>query len=174
MSRTKIAVAVALLLASPAIFAGSLLIEMNAIDATGVQKSIGTIHADDGKEGLMLHVAVKGLSPGEHGFHVHESGNCGPAEKDGKPVAGLAAGGHYDPTKAGKHEGHKGKGHQGDLPALPVDANGNADVQLVAPRLKLADLKGRSIVIHEGGDNYADAPKPLGGGGNRIACGVIK
>lgn len=121
MIRTKIAVA-ALLLTSPAARAGSRVVAINAIDATGVQKSIGTIHADDGKEGLKLHVTVKGLSPGEHGFHVHENGNCGPAEKDGKPVVGLAAGGHYDPGKTGKHGGHKGKGHLGDLPALKVDA----------------------------------------------------
>lgn len=145
---------------------------MNAISAAGVGTSIGTIHAEDGKDGLVLSVALKGLSPGEHGFHVHENPSCAPQVKDGKPVAGLAAGGHYDPAKTGKHAGPAHHGHLGDLPALGVDAKGNANVRLVAPRLKLADLKGRSIMIHGGGDNYADSPKPLGGGGERIACGV--
>jgi Cu-Zn family superoxide dismutase len=147
-------------------------VTMHAISADGMGKLIGTIRAEDSKEGLLLTAALKGLSPGDHGFHVHENPNCGPKEKDGKPVAGLAAGGHYDPAKTGKHEGPAHHGHLGDLPALSVDANGNANGRITAPRLKLADLKGRSIMIHEGGDNYADSPKPLGGGGGRIACGV--
>lgn len=147
-------------------------VTINTISPEGVGKSIGTIRAEDGKDGLVLTVALKGLPPGDHGFHVHENPSCVPKDKDGKPVAGLAAGGHYDPAKTGKHAGPAHHGHLGDLPALSVDANGSANVRLVAPRLKLADLKGRSIMIHGGGDNYADSPKPLGGGGERIACGV--
>jgi len=46
-------------------------------------------------------------------------------------------------------------------------------VTLLAPRLKLADVQGRAIMVHAGGDNYSDEPQPLGGGGERIACGVI-
>jgi len=64
-------------------------------------------------------------------------------------------------------------GHLGDLPALKVAADGTAKVTVVAPRLKLADVQGRAIMVHAGGDNYSDSPKPLGGGGDRIACGVI-
>jgi len=45
---------------------------------------------------------------------------------------------------------------------------------LVVPHLTVADVKGRSIMIHAGGDNYSDQPAPLGGGGARIACGVAK
>ena len=61
----------------------------------------------------------------------------------------------------------------GDRPTLTVDQNGNASTRLISPRLKTADLKGRSFMIHEGGDNCSDNPKPLGGGGGRIACGVV-
>lgn len=88
-------------------------------------------------------------------------------------VAGLAAGGHYDPQSTGAHHGPKGEGHKGDLPALTVSATGSANQKLIAPRLSVADLQGRSIMIHEGGDNYSDKPKPLGGGGGRVACGVV-
>jgi Cu-Zn family superoxide dismutase len=94
--------------------------------------------------------------------------------KEGKPVAGLAAGGHYDPATTGRHEGPGGKGHLGDLPALTVGADGKATAPVTAPRLKVADVLGRSLMVHAGGDNYADSPAPLGGGGGRIACGVIK
>ena len=66
-----------------------------------------------------------------------------------------------------------GKGHLGDLPALTVDAKGMARKPVTAPRLKVADLWGHAIVIHAGGDNYADKPAPLGGGGARVACGTI-
>lgn len=88
--------------------------------------------------------------------------------------AGLAAGGHFDPGHAGKHLGPAGAGHKGDLPALSVADDGKATKVVVAPNLKLADIAGHAIVIHAGGDNYLDDPKPLGGGGARIACGVVK
>jgi Cu-Zn family superoxide dismutase len=60
------------------------------------------------------------------------------------------------------------------MPVLTVDASGKASKSVVAPHLKVADVKGRSIVIHAGGDNYSDQPAPLGGGGARIVCGVAK
>ena len=66
-----------------------------------------------------------------------------------------------------------GKGHLGDLPALKVDASGKATTPVLAPRLKLAQLSGHSLMIHAGGDNYSDSPEKLGGGGARIACGVM-
>jgi Cu-Zn family superoxide dismutase len=149
-------------------------VTLHAIDANGVGKAIGTITLTDSDKGLVLQTNLSGLAPGQHGFHVHENADCGAKEKDGKPVAGLAAGGHYDPGKTGKHEGPAGAGHLGDLPTLIVDAQGHAKGSLVAPRLKLADVKGRSLMIHAGGDNYSDNPKPLGGGGARVACGIIK
>ena len=116
---------------------------------------------------------IQGLSPGAHGFHVHEKPNCGSAEKEGKMVAGLAAGGHFDPHSSAKHEGPDGHGHHGDLPALMVAEDGTATQKVIAPRISIADITNRSLMIHEGGDNYSDNPKPLGGGGARIACGVI-
>lgn len=173
MRAVEFALAAVLAAGAPAALA-AVSVKMNQIDAQGVGKSIGTIRAEDGKKGLLLHVDLKGLPPGDHGFHVHEHGKCDPQEKDGAMTAGLAAGGHYDPHKTGRHEGPSGQGHLGDLPPLKVDASGKVKSNITAPRLKVADLKGRSLMIHEGGDNYSDNPKPLGGGGARIACGVVK
>jgi Cu-Zn family superoxide dismutase len=65
-------------------------------------------------------------------------------------------------------------GHRGDLPVLTVDSRGDATQPVTAPHLTVAEIRGRSIMIHEGGDNYSDTPAPLGGGGARIACGVIR
>jgi Cu-Zn family superoxide dismutase len=152
---------------------GGWAIPMYRVDESGIGPPIGMIQAADGKDGLVLKPQLKGLPPGAHGFHVHENLSCAPAEKDGKPVAALAAGGHYDPQETKKHAGPKGQGHLGDLPALQVAPNGTATQPVSAPRLKLADLKGRTLVIHAGADNYSDEPAPLGGGGARIACGLM-
>ena len=64
--------------------------------------------------------------------------------------------------------------HRGDLQVLVVDGRGDATGTATAPHLSVEQIRGRSIMIHSGGDNYSDAPAPLGGGGARIACGVIK
>jgi Cu-Zn family superoxide dismutase len=95
--------------------------------------------------------------------------------KDGKPGAALAAGGHWDPNKTGHHAGPYGDGHMGDLPAIYVGADGKATYPVLAPRLHSLDaLHGHALMVHIGGDNHDDHPMPLGGGGARIACGIIK
>jgi superoxide dismutase, Cu-Zn family len=148
---------------------------MTLVDGTGTGKMIGNVTITESKEGLVFTPKLTGLPAGTHGFHVHETGSCGVNEKDGKPVAAGAAGGHYDPTTSKHHAGPTGDGHLGDLPPLVVDANGGASTPVTAPRLtKLADVKGKALMVHAGGDNYSDQPAPLGGGGARIACGVIQ
>jgi len=145
------------------------------ITADGIGAKIGTVTFKDTKDGLQVSPHLKGLPEGQHGFHIHVNPACGPGEQNGQKVAGLAAGGHYDPKNTGKHLGPlSNDGHLGDLPVLVVDAKGNASKPVVAPRLKVSDVKGHAIMIHAGGDNYSDQPAPLGGGGPRIACGVIK
>ena len=148
-------------------------VRVNFIDAKGIGKPAGTVTIKETAEGLELDTNLKGLPPGEHGFHLHENGSCAPADKDGTPTAGQAAGGHYDPEGSKAHKGPGGGGHKGDLPKLDVDAKGTATVKLKVSGLKLADATGKALVIHEGGDNYSETPKPLGGGGARIACGVV-
>jgi Cu-Zn family superoxide dismutase len=148
---------------------------MNAIDDKGVGALVGTGTISQAKGGgVTLTPNLKGLPPGTHGFHVHDQPNCGAKEMDGKMTPGALAGGHYDPQKTGKHLGPDGAGHRGDLPALVVSADGTATQPVTATHVTLKDLDNRALMIHEGGDNYADEPKPLGGGGKRIACGVIE
>jgi len=155
-------------------FADETVIKVHQVSEQGIGKEIGTITASDSKYGLILTPHLGDLTPGLHGFHVHEKPDCSHAMKEGKSVPALAAGGHYDPAATGKHEGPYGNGHLGDLPPLYVAADGKASLPVLAPRLKVADIKGRSFMIHAGGDNYSDMPAPLGGGGARVACGVVK
>jgi len=159
---------------APVAFAADPTVNIYALTDTGVGDPIGTITLKDSSAGLVLTPKLMKLAPGQHGIHVHALPDCRAVEKDGKSVAGLAAGGHFDPDQTTKHLGPAGNGHKGDLPFLTVDDKGNATQALTAPHLTLADLKGHAIVIHEGGDNYSDDPKPLGGGGARIACGVVE
>lgn len=149
-------------------------VHMNMIDTTGVGAAIGdVVIKDDGKGGVTFTPKLKGLSPGEHGFHVHQFPNCGAKEKDGKIEPGDAAGPHWDPDKAAKHGSPAGGGHRGDVPPLVVAADGTARTAVTAPRIKYSELNGKALMIHQGGDNFSDQPKPNGGGGTRIACGVI-
>ena len=149
--------------------------EIHEVTSDGIGETIGTVRFADGDHGLQLAVEVSGLTPGGHGFHLHENGSCEPAANaEGQMVAALAAGGHYDPDHTGRHAGPEGEGHLGDLPALEADDDGRVAVELIAPRLTVADARGRSLVIHAGGDNYSDEPEPLGGGGPRVACGVVE
>jgi superoxide dismutase, Cu-Zn family len=148
-------------------------VTMVLVDAKGTGAPIGSVRIVETAYGVAFYPNLTGLPPGLHGFHVHESPSCAPAERDGAPVAAMAAGGHLDPA-ATKHHGEPwGDGHLGDLPPLVVAADGKATAPVLAPRLKLADVTQRSLMVHAGGDNYADQPAPLGGGGGRMACGVI-
>ena len=146
-------------------------VEMNLVTSQGVGQSIGSVTITETDKGLEFSPDLKALPPGEHGFHIHAKGSCQPATKDGK----ASAAGHLDPQNTGKHEGPEGAGHLGDLPALVVNNDGKATDAVIAPRLKsLDEIKDKALMVHAGGDNMSDQPKPLGGGGERYACGVIK
>ena len=144
----------------------TVIVPMFLTDDTVEGKNIGTIKIENESCGVLFIPNLHDLPPGVHGFHIHEKPSC--ADK------GMAALSHYDPAKTEKHEGpYEKHGHKGDLPVLIVDKNGHASLPSLAPHLKLSMLKNHAIMIHAGADNYADTPEKLGGGGARIACGVI-
>ena len=165
---------IATLLAIPvaAAQAAAITVPMHLIDSTGAARAIGEVIVTESAYGLVFTPALSGLPQGIHGFHVHENPSCAPGLRDGQPVPGLAAGAHLDPLGSKRHGTPWGDGHLGDLPALVVEADERASHAVLAPRLKLDDLRARSLMIHIGGDNHADHPMPLGGGGGRMACGV--
>jgi len=112
---------------------------------------------------------VTGLTPGqEHGFHVHEAGDCSSGD-------GMSAKGHFNPY--GKPHGSPASAerHAGDMPALRADAGGNAridttlDVMSVKPGP--ASVVGRGLIVHASPDDYKT--QPTGNAGARLACGVI-
>ena len=163
--------AVCLISTGAAVAQRAMTVDINRISDTGIGEKIGTVRVTEAKSGVSFKIDVTGLAKGQHGFHIHEKGDCGSAMKDGKMTAGLAAGGHFDPEAVKSHKGPKGAGHKGDLPALNATAKGISQT-VIAPHVKYTDVQGRALVIHEGGDNYSDNPEN-GGGKGRVACGVV-
>lgn len=167
MNKTiKLFISTLCLSAATTVFA-DMTIPMSLTVEQGTGKPAGTVSVSETKYGLLFTPNLQGLTPGIHGFHVHEKPDCG--------MMGMNAGGHFDPKKTGKHLGpYNNNGHLGDLPALYVNADGTATLPVLAPRLKhLAEIKNHALMEHEGGDNYSDTPAKLGGGGPRMACGII-
>ena len=146
------------------------------IYSTSNRTPMGTVEFSDSSKGLLVKVDIENLSKGEHGFHIHTNPSCeNILDKNGKLQLGLGAGGHYDPNKTQKHLGpNNSLGHKGDLPVLKTNEDGVVYNKFYINNLKLSDIKNRSVVIHANGDNYSDTPVELGGGGERIACGIIE
>lgn len=119
------------------------------------------------KDGVKITANIEGLTPGKHGFHVHEFGDCG--------VDGSTAGAHFNPT----HRQHGGPDspdrHVGDLGNLVADEKGYAHYERVDKVITLEgenSIIGRSIIIHADEDDYKT--QPAGASGAKIACGVIE
>lgn len=146
-------------------YAAKVVVPMYLVAEHGQGKAIGEITLENALGGVLLTPNLHDLPAGIHGFHIHEKPDC--------DNMGNAAGGHLDPAHTGEHEGPYKRGHLGDLPVLIVDKDGNATLPMLAPRFKLSDIKNHALMIHAGGDNYSDKPEKLGGGGARIACGVV-
>ena len=112
---------------------------------------------------------VTGLAPNrEHGFHVHEKGDCSSGD-------GMSAGGHFNPD--GKPHGPQDAPHHaGDMPSLKADANGRAKASFVLEGVTVtagpASVVGRGLIVHKDPDDYRT--QPTGNAGARVACAVIK
>ena len=116
---------------------------------------------------MMVTVDISGLKPNaEHGFHVHEKGDCSAPDA-------MSAGGHFNPL--GKpHGGATSDHHAGDIQNLKTDASGRARASFEIDGLTIggtADVIGKAVVVHRDPDDYKS--QPAGNSGPRIACGLI-
>ncbi|MBZ5522608.1 MAG: superoxide dismutase family protein [Acidobacteriia bacterium] len=138
-------------------------------DAKGADAGTATLSSATG--GVKIKLNLHGLTPGEHGLHVHQTAKCeGPDFK--------SAGGHFNPDS--KHHGLQNPEgpHAGDIPNFKADAKGKATATLIAPNVTLTDGPhsvftggGTALVVHAKADD--GKTDPAGNAGDRIACGVI-
>jgi Cu-Zn family superoxide dismutase len=138
----------------------------------GAGKSVGTAKLSPDPGGVKITLAVKGLAPGDHAIHVHETGKCdGPDFK--------SAGGHFNPDHKQHGKDNPAGAHAGDIPNFTVDAKGSSTVSVVAPGITLDAGEhsvftggGTALVIHAKADDLKT--DPAGAAGDRVACGLIK
>lgn len=138
------------------------------LQPTRGNSAAGTVWLTQAGSEVLLRGRITGLVPGqEHGFHVHEKGDCSSGD-------GMSAGGHLNPT-AKPHGPQQAAHHAGDLPALKADGAGTATVRMKVEGSVLGsgagDLAGKALVVHASPDDYAT--QPTGNSGARIACGVV-
>ena len=112
---------------------------------------------------------VRGLAPNtEHGFHVHEKGDCSSGD-------GVSAGGHFNPNGKAHGSHDLGEHHAGDLPSLKADTSGVASFSFESSTISVGsgvtDIGGRGLIVHRDPDDFKT--QPTGNAGPRLACAVI-
>lgn len=146
----------------------------NTATATFNMNSVtGTVLFSEGAGGVIVMLRLKGVPAGEHGLHVHQCGDIG-------GDACKRCGSHFDPHHTHHGGAHGADRHPGDLGNVTADASGDVRAQVLIPRMKLAALYGRSIVLHAGKDDLGRGRGPVrpeslktGNSGARLACAVI-
>lgn len=136
----------------------------------GSNKVIGAVGFAKKGDKVQVKGTFEGLTPGKHGFHVHEVGNCGP--KDGKPAE--AAGPHFNPKTQPHADRTDAARHVGDLGNIEANASGKAKINVGDSMVKLdgADsIVGRAVIVHANPDDLKT--QPSGNAGSRYACGVV-
>jgi len=139
------------------------------LESTKGNRTTGTVTFAERFGKVYVTAEVSGLAPNqEHGFHVHEKGDCSSGD-------GMSAGGHFNPD--GKPHGPQTASHHaGDMPNLKADAAGNAKASFVLDDVTVAvgpkSVVGRGLIVHKDPDDFKT--QPTGNAGARLACAVIR
>ena len=137
--------------------------------ATKGSTAAGTVTFTQKGDRVVVVAKVTGLAPGNHGFHIHEKGDCSSGD-------GMSAGGHFNPL--GKPHAHPTTvdRHAGDMPMLVADAAGNAslttELDVITVGAGATDVIGKGAIVHKDPDDFRT--QPTGNAGARVACGVIR
>lgn len=119
------------------------------------------------KNGVKITAELSGLTPGKHGFHIHELGDCSAADA-------TSAGGHFNPDNMEHGAPNAASHHEGDLGNIEANSAGKASYEYLDKSLSFSgknSILGRSVIVHEHEDDFKT--QPTGNSGNRLACGVI-
>uniref|UniRef100_UPI001BDDCA20 Superoxide dismutase [Cu-Zn] n=1 Tax=Bacteroidetes bacterium GWA2_30_7 TaxID=1797313 RepID=UPI001BDDCA20 len=130
-------------------------------------KVTGVITFTKSDDGVKVVADLNGLSPGKHGFHIHECGDCSASD-------GTSAGGHFNPEEKSHGAPMDMSRHIGDLGNITADENGKAHLEYIDKMIVFEgehSIIGRSMIVHKNEDDLKT--QPTGNAGARVACGVI-
>ena len=130
-------------------------------------KAHGKVTFTHTAKGIHVVADIEGLTPGPHGFHIHEYG-------DSSSPDGMSAGGHFNPHGLAHGGPTATKRHVGDLGNIEADANGHAKLDIIDPALGFSgatSIIGRGLVVHAKADDLKS--QPAGAAGDRVAIGTI-
>jgi Cu-Zn family superoxide dismutase len=162
----KLAAAV-LVLAAPAASAAPVTKALATLQPTQDSKVQGSVTFSKAAGGVRVVARIEGLTPGRHGFHVHEYGDC-------RAPDGSAAGSHFNPSDSPHASPGDAARHTGDLGNVEADASGVASLDYVDAKASFEgehSILGRSVIVHANPDDLKT--QPTGNAGGRLACGVI-
>jgi Cu-Zn family superoxide dismutase len=139
------------------------------LEATKGNTAGGTVEFVQKGDKVAVSARLSGLTPGAHGFHIHEKGDCSSGD-------GMSAGGHFNPHAKPHASPATSDRHAGDMPMLQADGTGNAtltaELDIITVGSGAADVVGRSVIVHKDPDDFKT--QPTGNSGARVACGVIR
>jgi superoxide dismutase, Cu-Zn family len=150
-----------------------------SVQAESVTKAVASLSPTKGNDvsgtvtftkvdgGVKIVADVTGLTPGSHGFHIHEFGDCSAPD-------GASAGGHFNPNHTQHGAPDAEMRHAGDFGNLDADASGNAHYERVDKIISLdgaESIIGHAVIVHAKVDDMKT--QPSGNAGARVACGVI-
>ena len=127
---------------------------------------MGTVTFTKTGDAVQVVADITGLTPGKHGFHIHEFGDCSAPDA-------ASAGSHFNPTKKPHGAPDAGERHVGDLGNIEADKDGKAHLELKDKMLTFSgenSILGRGVIVHEKVDDWS---QPTGNAGGRLACGII-
>ncbi len=138
---------------------------------TAGNTSSGVVHFQQNGNRVTVRASIEGLTPGVHGFHIHEKGDCSAPDA-------TSAGGHFNPGAKQHGAPTSVDHHGGDFGNLTADANGRASLTLVVANGEITldrdvanSIIGKGVIVHADPDDYKT--QPTGNAGKRVACGVI-
>lgn len=141
------------------------------LNPTQGNKTSGTVSFKQQGDKLVMDARIAGLTPGLHGFHIHEKGDCSAPDA-------TSAGGHFNPSGTSHGGPEHAQHHAGDFGNLNADASGNAAMQVSLPLSQVTLAKdapnsiiGKGMIVHADPDDLKT--QPTGNSGKRVACGVI-
>ncbi len=147
--------------------------------APEISRAVAVLHPTEGSqvegvvqftrtaEGIRIEATVSGLTPGRHGFHIHQWGDCSAPDA-------TSAGGHFNPTGQPHGAPDSATRHVGDLGNLEAGEDGMASYSRVDTVVAFSgprSIIGRAVIVHAAEDDLTS--QPTGNAGGRLACGVI-